>query len=105
MNLYDRFVVTFSVILDYKNITNGKVIYYEKMVDNKRYGITLLAIGSFFYLGVIIPTEVKILNDLYLMMGSSSLFLGGAIIFLMRSKLAYNELLDSEEGIEYLSKK
>ncbi|WP_077214056.1 YrhC family protein [Bacillus dakarensis] len=78
---------------------------YDKMVDNKRYGITLLAVGSFFYLGVIIPTEVKILNDLYLLMGTSSLFLGGAIFFFIRSKLAYNELLDSEEGIEYLSKK
>lgn len=69
---------------------------YEKMVDYKRYGVSLLAVGTFFYLGVVIPTEIKIMKDMYLMMGTSTMFLSGSIWFLLKSKQAKDKLIEME---------
>lgn len=79
--------------------------YYEKMVDFKQYARVMLAISAFFYLGVVIPTIEKSESDLVLMMGVTTIFLAGSLLFLIQSKIYYKRLLEMEEGQEYLIKK
>lgn len=78
---------------------------YENMVDYKRFAVFLLAVGVFFYFGVIIPSDTKLDLTINMMMSASSLFLSGAIFFFTRSKACKNKLMDTEEGQEYLMKK
>ncbi|KAA9026387.1 YrhC family protein [Niallia endozanthoxylica] len=78
--------------------------YYEKMVDFKQYARVLLAISAFLYIGVLIPTVEKSQLDLVVMMVLTTVFLVGAVVFLMRSKNYYKKLLETEEGQDYLLK-
>ena len=78
---------------------------YEKMVDFKRFGMVLLAIGVFFYLGVIIPSETKTAMDLNIMILSSMSLLAGSILFFTRSKQCELKLMDMEDGQDYFLKK
>jgi NhaP-type Na+/H+ or K+/H+ antiporter len=71
---------------------------YEKMVDFKRFAVVLLAVGVFFYLGVIIPFDQKSEMDVDIMMISSMSFLAVAILFFIQSKLCKQKLVDIEEG-------
>lgn len=71
---------------------------YEKMVDYRRFGVSLLAVGTFFYLGVVIPTVIKDMKDIYLMMGTSTMFLSGSILFLLKSRLLKNNLIENDQG-------
>lgn len=64
----------------------------EKMADYKRFAIVLLAVGVFFYLGMIIPTVTNRTSDINIMMGSSVVSLVLSIIFFFRSK-HYKNLL------------
>lgn len=80
-------------------------LIFEKMVDYKTYGKVLLAIGSFFYLGIVIPSISKSIMDTYIMLGTSILFLFASILSFYRSKIQYHRLLEMEEGLEYLNKK
>jgi|tagenome__1003787_1003787.scaffolds.fasta_scaffold19526587_1 hypothetical protein len=79
--------------------------YYEKMTDFKQYARVMLAISAFFYLGVVIPTIEKSQDALVLMMGVTTIFLAGSILFLIQSKIYYKKLLEMDEGQEYLTKK
>ncbi|WP_338451539.1 YrhC family protein [Niallia oryzisoli] len=79
--------------------------YYEKMVDYKQYAKVLLAISAFFYLGVLIPTLEKNQMEVMLMMIITTVFLAGAVLFLLRSKSYYKKLLETEEGQDFLIKK
>lgn len=78
---------------------------FEKMVDFKRFAISLLAVGSFFYIGLIIPDTTNTVSDLYIMAGSSSAFLFGSILFFILSKRCRNKLNETDEGQEYLMRK
>lgn len=78
---------------------------YEKMVDFKRFGMVLLAIGVFFYLGVIIPSETKNVMDLNIMILSSMSFLAASILFFTRSKQCQLKLMEMEDGPDYFMKK
>ncbi|MGZ4160773.1 MAG: YrhC family protein [Neobacillus sp.] len=78
---------------------------YEKMVDFKRFGMVLLAIGVFFYLGVIIPSETKSAMDLNIMILSSMSFLAASILFFTRSKQSQLMLMEMEDGPDYFMKK
>jgi len=78
--------------------------YYEKMVDFKQYARVLLAISAFLYIGVLIPTVEKNQLDVVVMMILTTVFLVGAVFFLMRSKNYYKKLLETEEGQDYLLK-
>ncbi|WP_249745307.1 YrhC family protein [Mesobacillus boroniphilus] len=78
---------------------------YEKMVDFKQYATVLLAVGVFFYLGTIIPSETKIMTDLYIATGASIGFLAGSISFFSIAKKYRNQLIETEEGQEMLMKK
>ncbi|MBT2688007.1 hypothetical protein J7I93_07420 [Bacillus sp. ISL-47] len=80
-------------------------LLFEKMVDFKRFAIALLAVGSFFYLGLIIPDTANTMFELYIMAGSSSVFLFGSIYFFALSKRFRAKLDEMDEGREFLMKK
>jgi hypothetical protein len=83
-------------VRELKDNNTGKILL-EKMIDFKRFAIVLLAVGSFFYLGVIIPSGEKMLTDLYIMMCSSMLFLAGSIYFFSLSNQIKSKLDDINE--------
>ncbi|MGG3563773.1 YrhC family protein [Neobacillus rhizosphaerae] len=78
---------------------------YEKMVDFKRFATILLAVGVFFYLGVIIPSDTKSEMDVYIMVLSSLSFLALSILLFIQSKQCQMKLSETEEGQDYLMKK
>ncbi len=84
---------------------NEAKILYQKMVDFKRFAITMLAVGSFFYIGLIIPDTANTVSDLYIMAGSSSAFLIGSILFFILSRRCRTKLNETDEGQEYLMRK
>lgn len=78
---------------------------FDKMVDYKLYAVILLAVGVFFYLGVIIPSTTNSAMDINIMMVASSVFLAGSIFFFAQAKTCKTKLLNTDEGQEYLMKK
>jgi hypothetical protein len=70
----------------------------NKMVDFKRFGMVLLAIGVFFFLGVIIPSDSKDPMNLNIMIIASMSFLAGSIFFFIQSKQCENKLMEMENG-------
>lgn len=64
----------------------------SKMVDFKQFAITLLCVGSFFYIGTILPTGDKAMIDTYVYMGATIMFLGISIVFFSLSK-KYKKIL------------
>lgn len=73
-------------------------ILSEKMIDFKRFAVILLTVGVFFYLGVIIPTDIKNELDQNIMMICSMSFLAVSILFFIESKKCQLKLMDIEEG-------
>ncbi len=78
---------------------------YEKMIDFKRFAITVLAAGVFFYLGSILPSETKTAMDGTIMTFSSLSFLIVSIGLFMLSKQYRQKLIELVESEEYLLKK
>ncbi|WLR57621.1 YrhC family protein [Mesobacillus subterraneus] len=78
---------------------------YDKMVDFKQFATVLLAVGAFFYLGIIIPSETKVMTDIYIATGASVGFLAGSVSFFSIAKKYRNQLVETEEGQELLMKK
>lgn len=78
---------------------------YERMIDFKRFASIVLAAGVFFYLGTIIPSETKSTIDINSMIIASLTFLALSIFLFTRSKQYRQQLLEHEEGQEYLLKK
>ncbi|MCM3692335.1 YrhC family protein [Neobacillus niacini] len=70
----------------------------EKMVDFKQFAIVLLAVGVFFFLGVIIPSDFKSEMDVNIMMISSMSFLAVSILFFIQSKQCQLKLMDIEDS-------
>jgi hypothetical protein len=73
-------------------------VWYEKMVDFKRFGTVLLAVGIFFYLGVIIPVDAKTEFELNLMVLSSTSFIALSILFFIQSKHCQMRLLEMDDN-------
>jgi hypothetical protein len=71
---------------------------YEKMVDFKRFGTVLLAVGIFFYLGVIIPVEAKTELAQNLMVLSSTSFIALSILFFIQYKQCQLKLLEMDDN-------
>ncbi len=78
---------------------------YDKMVDYKQFATIMLTVGAFFYLGIIIPSETKIMTDVYIATGASIVFLAGSIFFFSIAKKYRDQLNESDEGQEFLMKK
>jgi len=83
---------------------NAKQIY-DKMVDYKQFATVLLTVGVFFYLGTIIPSDTKVITDIYIATAASLGFLAGSIFFFAFAKKYRSQLIESEEGQELLMKK
>jgi membrane protein implicated in regulation of membrane protease activity len=84
--------------IDVKNI-------YDKMVDFHRFATVLLAVGVFFYLGVIIPNvATTTLSQLVGIAGSLTVLLV-SILFFVLSKRLRKKLEETDEGQNYLTKK
>jgi hypothetical protein len=77
---------------------------FEKMVDLKRFATILLAVGAFFYLGVIIPSG-KTEMDENIMIITSTSFLALSILFFIQSKQCQMKLSEMEDGQDFLMKK
>ncbi|WP_042458640.1 YrhC family protein [Neobacillus dielmonensis] len=75
---------------------------YEKMVDFKRFAIILLAVGVFFFLGVIVPAE-KTDMALNIMILASLSFLALSILFFTISKQCQIRLMDMDEDHDFFS--
>ena len=71
---------------------------YEKMVDFKQFAVVLLAVGVFFFLGVIIPSDTKSEMDVNIMMIASMSFLAVSILLFIQSKQCQIKLMDMEDG-------
>ncbi|WHX99401.1 YrhC family protein [Neobacillus sp. DY30] len=71
---------------------------YEKMVDFKQFAVVLLAVGVFFFLGVIIPSDSKSEMDVNIMMIASMSFLAVSILLFIQSKQCQLKLNDMEGG-------
>lgn len=71
---------------------------YEKMVDFKQFAVVLLAVGVFFFLGVIIPSDSKSEMDVNIMMIASMSFLAVSILLFIQSKQCQIKLMDMEDG-------
>ena len=78
---------------------------YEKMVDLKRFGMVLLALGVFFFLGVIIPSDTKSAMDVNIMILTSMSFLAASVLFFTQSKQCQIKLMDMEDAQDYFLKK
>jgi hypothetical protein len=78
---------------------------FDKMTDFKRFAITLLAVGSFLYLGLIIPSAVKSDRSLNIIILSSLVFLTLSVFFFIQSSICRERLLEMEEADEYLTRK
>ncbi|KIY21552.1 hypothetical protein UB32_13145 [Mesobacillus subterraneus] len=78
---------------------------YEKMIDYKQFATTLLAVGVFFYIGTIIPSETTVMTDIYIATGASIAFLTGSILCFAVAKKYRNQLTETEEGQDLLMKK
>jgi len=73
-------------------------VLYENMVDFKRFGSVLLAVGIFFYLGVIIPIEAVTEFELNLMVLSSTSFIALSILFFIQYKQCQLKLLEMDDN-------
>jgi hypothetical protein len=73
-------------------------VLYENMVDFKRFGSVLLAVGIFFYLGVIIPIEAITEFELNLMVLSSTSFIALSILFFIQYKQCQLKLLEMDDN-------
>jgi predicted MFS family arabinose efflux permease len=71
---------------------------YEKMVDFRQFAVVLLAVGVFFFLGVIIPSDTKSEMDVNIMMIASMSFLAVSILLFIQSKQCKIKLMDMEDG-------
>ncbi|MET3321199.1 UNVERIFIED_ORG: hypothetical protein ABIC97_004300 [Peribacillus simplex] len=64
----------------------------SKKADFKQFAITLLCVGSFFYLGTILPSVEKTMVSTNVYMGATILFLGMSIQFFRLSN-KYKKIL------------
>ncbi|WP_254842618.1 YrhC family protein [Bacillus sp. MRMR6] len=76
----------------------------EKMADFRRFAIILLAVGVFFYLGVIIPSD-KSEMDLNIMMMASMSLLAISIFLFIQAKKCQLKLMDMEEGNDQMNQR
>jgi hypothetical protein len=80
-----------NVNQQHKNLMN-------KMFDFKRFGMILLAIGVFFFFGVIIPSDSKDPMSLNIMIIASMSFLAGSIFFFIQSKQCETKLTEMDDS-------
>ncbi|WP_018665103.1 YrhC family protein [Heyndrickxia acidiproducens] len=78
---------------------------YGKMVDFKLYGIVLVAMTGFLYLGAVMPIEGKSELGTKILLITSSAFIAASALFFTVSRKYHQSLMKSEEGIQLLHQK
>lgn len=73
-------------------------LLFEKLVDFRRFALTLFAFGVFFYLGAIIPFAGKTVMDLNIMILAAMSFLAVSILFFIQVKQCQMKLIEMEDG-------
>lgn len=68
-----------------------------KMTDYRRFAIILLCVGSFFYLGTILPSEGKTLYSIIGYLLASVLFLISSIACFLQSTKCKKQLAENEQ--------
>ena len=75
---------------------------FEKMIDFRQFGIVLLTVGAFFYIGSILPSDSNTMTDQYISLGACAVFLSISGLFFTLSKNCKAKLAETEEGQEFL---
>ncbi|KHD86820.1 YrhC family protein [Heyndrickxia ginsengihumi] len=78
---------------------------YGKMMDFKIYAFITLAVTGFIYLGAVLPVEGKTEKMTEIMMTGNIVFIGIAALFFFLSRKYYEELQQSEEGLQLLEER
>lgn len=78
---------------------------YEKMVDFKRFATFSLAVGAFFYIGAILPVHTNSMMDVKVRMIVSAAFIAMSLWLFIEAKSCRSQLLELDEGEEFLMKK
>lgn len=69
----------------------------DKITDFTRFGMVLLAVSVFLFIGMLIPNEGKSIVQTYAMIGSELLLLGAAFYFFQKSVKLKNKLIEMQE--------
>ncbi|KAA0549317.1 hypothetical protein FZW96_05245 [Bacillus sp. BGMRC 2118] len=69
----------------------------DKMTDFTRFGMVLLAVSVFLFIGILIPNEGKSMIQTYVMIGTNFLILVAAFYFFQQSVKLKNKLLEMQE--------
>lgn len=72
-----------------------------KIMDFRRFAITLLCIGSFFFLGTILPAEENTLASTNGYMLASVAFLTASVVCFLQSSRYKKQLAESEQTDTY----
>ncbi|WP_409289415.1 YrhC family protein [Peribacillus sp. SCS-37] len=76
---------------------------HEKMTDYKRFAYTLICLGVFFYLGVLVDSYGKGLNPNFPMMWAAIIAIAGAGLFFLLSAKYKKLLLETEDSDNNIS--
>lgn len=68
-----------------------------KIKDYTRYAMILTTVSAFLYIGVAFQHAGKSALQIYAMMGTTVLFLGGAIFFVLTVRKMKKQLLENEQ--------
>jgi predicted MFS family arabinose efflux permease len=77
---------------------------FEKMQDLKRFAVILLAAGSFFYLGVIIPSATNNTMNVNIMMIASTVFIAVSLLLFIHAANCQEKLQAMEDDEEFFQK-
>ncbi|MBM6619671.1 YrhC family protein [Bacillus sp. RD4P76] len=69
----------------------------DKITDFTRFGMVLLAVSVFLFIGTLIPNEGKSMIQTYLMLGTNFILLGAAFYFFQKSVKLKNKLVEMQE--------
>jgi hypothetical protein len=70
-----------------------------KMVDYTRFGMVLLAVSVFMFIGILIPNEGKNMVQTYVMMGTDTVLLAGAFFFFKKGIKYKNKITEIKEEL------
>jgi hypothetical protein len=70
-----------------------------KMTDYTRFGMVLLAVSVFMFIGILIPNEGKSMVQTYVMMGADTVLLAAAFYFFKKGIKYKNELTKIKEEL------
>jgi hypothetical protein len=70
-----------------------------KMVDYTRFGMVLLAVSVFMFIGILVPNEGKTMTQTYVMMVTDTVFLAAALFYFKKGIKYKNKLAKIKENM------